>query len=276
MVDLSLLQSFSAFVGAKNIVEAARELGISQPALSSRLKMFERAFDQPVFTMQGRRKLLTPFGQALYDETKESLKRPLEQCFEVTRRFSDPAQVTLKLGGRREPLEHLLPKLRFAGSLQFENLKSGEAIEAVKDRRIDIALAHQKPDSLGLVARLAFREGATLVWPKAWKRSELWERPCIGYRADLPFLTEFCASEKRSVSDLRISRLFEDWQQVARFVSEGVGWSIIPERILPFAGNARSEMLSTSIAKPMSFYWIYRKCLSGMPFFNADDFFGAS
>lgn len=64
-LDLNLLHTFRAFVVAGSVDRAARALGRSQPAISTRLRHLERELGMKLFERVGRRLHLTAAGREL-------------------------------------------------------------------------------------------------------------------------------------------------------------------------------------------------------------------
>ncbi|MEI5990823.1 LysR family transcriptional regulator [Enterococcus crotali] len=68
------LRYFKKVVETKNITQAARELFISQPALSRAMKNLEKSLDLPLFTHSGRNIELTVYAETFYPYVLKSLQ----------------------------------------------------------------------------------------------------------------------------------------------------------------------------------------------------------
>ncbi|EOL45486.1 LysR family transcriptional regulator [Enterococcus phoeniculicola] len=68
------LRYFKKVVETKNITQAAKELFISQPALSRAMKNLEKSLDVPLFSHQGRNIELTTYAETFYPYVLESLQ----------------------------------------------------------------------------------------------------------------------------------------------------------------------------------------------------------
>ena len=64
-IDLNLFVVFDAIVQTGSLTAAARELHLSQPAVSHALARLREAVGDPLFTRQGRRMLPTPYARGL-------------------------------------------------------------------------------------------------------------------------------------------------------------------------------------------------------------------
>ena len=76
-----LLQTLVVFAEQENLVQTAERLGLTQPTVSRQLQQLEELFPQPLFTQQGRNKVLTAYGLALAQELKPRFL-DLERVFE--------------------------------------------------------------------------------------------------------------------------------------------------------------------------------------------------
>lgn len=70
---IDLINSFISFVELKTLEASALTLAISQPALSVQLKRFTEYFEYPIFEFKGKKKILTPYGNEVYQDLKKSL-----------------------------------------------------------------------------------------------------------------------------------------------------------------------------------------------------------
>lgn len=70
--NLSLYHIFSTVARTGNISKAAKELFISQPAVSKSLQKLEENLDTTLFKRSSRGVILTPDGELLYAKTKEA------------------------------------------------------------------------------------------------------------------------------------------------------------------------------------------------------------
>ena len=76
-----LYRVLQAVAESRSFREAAEKLGISQPAVSFKIKELESLQPLPLFRLEGKRKVLTHFGRALCSVAKEetfSFEREIE------------------------------------------------------------------------------------------------------------------------------------------------------------------------------------------------------
>jgi len=73
-MKLHHLRNFLAIAQARSIRAAARQLGLSQPALTRSLRELETELDAPLFERHARGIVLTPIGTAFYHRTHAAMQ----------------------------------------------------------------------------------------------------------------------------------------------------------------------------------------------------------
>ncbi len=73
MSDLNLLKVFETVIHTKSVTKAAKELGVSSPAVSQALNRLKQKYNDPLFIREGRGLKPTSFSYRLYDKIKEPL-----------------------------------------------------------------------------------------------------------------------------------------------------------------------------------------------------------
>ena len=71
-MDLLQLQYFRRLAESQHVTRTARELNISQPALSATIKKLENELGAPLFTREGRNITLSPYGRIFRDYVEEA------------------------------------------------------------------------------------------------------------------------------------------------------------------------------------------------------------
>jgi len=110
-VDLNLLPALDALLSAGNVTRAARQMGITQPAMSNTLARIRELVGDPVLVRHGRTMVPTPAAMALKPVVRK-LVEDAERALLTARAF-EPAtvQATLRLGLSDFWHFALLPKL---------------------------------------------------------------------------------------------------------------------------------------------------------------------
>lgn len=109
-MDLRQLATFCAVVDRGSFSGAADDLGISQPAVSSQIRLLEEWSGQRLFDRTGRKVALTDAGRIM----ESHARRMLDLQRELTRALADAGEAIagrLELGSSTGPGEILLPRI---------------------------------------------------------------------------------------------------------------------------------------------------------------------
>jgi LysR family transcriptional regulator for metE and metH len=168
--DLRLVQAVDRAGGA---TQAAKQLGLSQSAVSHQLRGLEERLGQPLFRRQGRRLRITAAGQKLV-ELAEQVLAPLLQAELELRRGLLVERPKLRVGTQCYTAYHWLP--RALQALAFEHpevelvLQSdvvGRAEEPLQNGHMDLVLC-VIPPSKGAWSQLRlFKDELVLAVPRA-------------------------------------------------------------------------------------------------------------
>ncbi len=109
-MDPALLQTFLAVQKHLNFTLAAKELYLSQPAVSRQIRKLERELGVRLFEQLGKSISLTAAGRTLEREA-EKLLGNIERISEAVKAHSGAARGTLRLGASTTPGFYLLPPL---------------------------------------------------------------------------------------------------------------------------------------------------------------------
>lgn len=151
-IDLNLFLVFDAIVQTGSLTAAARDLHLSQPAVSHALARLRDALGDPLFTRQGRRMLATPYARTLTPAVRQALAT-LQAGIKGPQQGFEPAAAERSFTlGMRDILEALtLPGLMAhirehapgvtVNSIQVERHDIADALRQGRvDAAVDIAL----------------------------------------------------------------------------------------------------------------------------------------
>ena len=277
-MNLELLRTFAMFAKSKNIVEAARALRLSQPAVTQQLQRLEEGFRHPLFSQEGKKKVLTPFGRALLEETEPLLAQMASSLEQVEKRFSDPSQLLLKIGARGEILSRIVQRIQFPGGIQFIPLGTQAAVDALLAHEIDIAISYIRPDLSHIHSRKIFSDRVQWVCHEKWlpkitaaeasRRVEFFQKtPFVAYKKDGPFIQEWLTYlEFPDVArSIRPHRICEDWNAILKLVEDGQGFSLIPSSVVTENPAVKVQVLPLDALPEMTFYALYHFDLMKIP-----------
>ncbi len=151
--NLSLYKIFNAVAAAGNISYAAKELYISQPAISKSITRLEENLGITLFTRTSRGVRLTEEGEHLYEFTKSAFDT-LAQGEESIRKINELGIGHLRIGVSTTLCKYiLLPYLKtFVQAyphikITIECQSTFETLKLLENRKIDVGLIG-RPDSL--------------------------------------------------------------------------------------------------------------------------------
>lgn len=249
-IPVQLLHSLVVFAEAKNISEAAARLGVTQPALSKQLAVLDAMLPEPAFTLSGRKKVLTPFGQDLYRRLQPRLGALAQVVQDAWTVHADPARATLRVAGRRGVLDRIAPALRFPGAIHFVEASNEEVVARLRSGAAELGVAHRLPDTHELHAKPLFREEFHIVVPKVLAR----ERPSLKELRALPAL----AYKERDelLGEARVVRTTASYPSLSAMVEAGLGWAVLPT-YLPVSEKANWILPAKGLPN-RQFYLLYR------------------
>lgn len=268
-IPLHLIESLVVVAESKTFDVAARKLQISQPGLSKQMLMLEKILPVPLFAIDGRKKILTPFGNALAQELKPKLDGVESIISRSCDEYSNPDKVTVRIIGRVGVTDKINSKLNFPGRLIFIDAPSDKAIDAVRNQQADFGITFQESDTTDLIGKKLYVESYKFVIPSQLfnKRTSnieavfdsLKNLPCITYKENDQLFDQILSKFKTQVSDLNIKRTISNFDSISKLVEAGVGWSMVPRHFSLNSKHVWSIDVPAEIHESMQFYLYYRR-----------------
>lgn len=264
-----LLRVLIAVGESRNFREAAEKLKISQPAVSLKLKELESHQPLPIFSLEGKRKVLTHYGRSLYELAKRGangLERDIESLHRV---YSSEELLTVRIGGRPEVLEYITPYLDFGGKLEFVGGSSKETVERLLRHEIDIAISHNPPDSAELIAKKLFSSKLAFgIHEKLLKKRKLsldlvrdpaflLNTPSVSYLRDGHLIAEWAEHAGVAFSDLNVRFVSEDLRTIRSLIEQGAGYGILPDYVQIHSSEVKRLELPSSLLSHLDFFAIF-------------------
>lgn len=141
------LQYFWHVVKMGNLTKAADKLHISQSALSSQIKQLEESLDCPLFARQGRKLVLTEFGNVAFSYAESIFTKGME-LENLIRKGIDSENQTLRIGVlstmSRNFIESFVEPLLNNPHVKLEILASGQSnlLKSLSNHELDLALTN--------------------------------------------------------------------------------------------------------------------------------------
>lgn len=159
--SLDMLVFFEAAARFRNYTHAAKELHVSQVAVSKRIRALEAEIGKPLFQRKGRALELTPEGQLLAERVEAGLAF-LEQAIAATRGVSrKPRQVVQLAANENINFFWLAPLIRdfqMSGNDAVVSVVTANNVTDVVRGGTDLAIFHGKSPPGGWVAHELFEE----------------------------------------------------------------------------------------------------------------------
>tara|TARA_R110001592_G_scaffold44843_2_gene143862 strand:- start:423 stop:1295 length:873 start_codon:yes stop_codon:yes gene_type:complete len=243
-MTLEALRCLCAIIETRSFRAAAERLHRSQPAISQQLKSLEREVGHSLVERKTGRP--TPVGELIYAQGTEILQSVESLSHEVAD-FASVANRELRVGTSDTTALYVLPPLVHEFSSRMPetrvvlvNRNSGAIVEQVLDGTLDLGIVTLPTEMADLEEVALFRQRFVVVVPRshplATKR-----------RLSLEALAgeHFVLLEEATRTGAMLRRFFAEYhftpqvvvdsgsfEVIKRFVSEGVGISLLPEMVV--------------------------------------------
>lgn len=252
-MDFKALEYICAISEAKTISQAAKNLFISQPALSQFLSKLERELGTPIFDRSGNMMTLTSAGEILVRDGSKLLLSRNEMLHRVAE-LSDERAETLRFGVSPFYSKYYLPLLFPYYREHHPNIRldiveknSLELEQLVLDGELDLCFIPAEPMREGLKYQPIYMEEIMIAIPPSHPLNTHAVSSPYGPYLDLELLrnepfVELIPSLKFSTMCQRILRHFclspdviyqsTSWDTVCMLVAQGVGVGFLPEVLI--------------------------------------------
>ena len=272
MISLDYLKTLIEFEKTGGVAQAAKSLGLSQPAVTKQLQILDSSFgNKSIFMTKGTKKILSPFGRTLYNNCQPLIDQLQSQINTVKSENTSPP---LKIAGRDMIMETLLKRIvDFPGSFEIISCSSAEASEKILEQSVDIAISYHVPHSGDLIAKKLFESVPLICFSpqhfpflkdKDWNSLDATHlRRCniLSYKKDESALAHLCKSKNLSLSDLNFTMITQNWSLIREATLQGSGIAVLPSE---YVANSKLATIDFDRNKPFSFqyYMIYAKSLT--------------
>jgi DNA-binding transcriptional LysR family regulator len=249
VIELKHLASFVAVADHLSFVRAARQLHISQPALTAQIHNLEEELGVQLFTRNRRMVSLTEVGNIFLTEARATLNRAA-LAVERARRAARGEIGRLTIGfvscAALEIVTRIVIAFRKKNpdvSLELINLATASQIKGLIGKSIDIGFLRLPLSHEDLKITVIHREGFVIVLPRGHRLAQLQNEPFVAYsRRWAPgffdSVVQLCTRE--GFSPNIVQETAEMYTAVA-LVAAGAGVAILP-RSVALAQSARIAM----------------------------------
>jgi len=244
-MDLAALEIFRTVVEAGGITRAATRLHRVQSNVTTRIRQLEQSLGVELFVRDGRRMVLTPAGQTLFDYARRIL-----QLSDEARQAVQPAHPhgRLRIASMESTAASRLPTVlaRYHQAwpeveLELVTLPTRQALEALRRFEVDCAFVAEPLDDAELVKRPGFTEELVVIasaqHPPIHTPADL-ERPTLlafeagcNYRARFEDWYNRCGHPAGRVIQLG------SYHAIVTCAAAGIGVAIMPRSVLALYRN---------------------------------------
>lgn len=277
-MDFKQLQSYIAIVKYKSFTIAAEKLGISQPTISTHIRILEEELDSQLVTRTAKNFEITPRGWELYDCAQSILKLRDD----MIDRWNGNEPKTIRLGVSTIPSAYILPEIlpgfeKQHGDVCFvvNQCDSRDIIQAVQKGSYDIGLVGMKTDDETLEFRQFYQDRMVLITPAserylAMQKQEpvplkellsepmIWREEGSGSGKSAEQLLKGMGISEEEIS---VTAKINDQEAIKNLVSGGLGVSIISEKAVKDDLDSK-RLLKFDLPGELAgrqFYLIYQK-----------------
>ncbi|PHP18378.1 hypothetical protein CG471_17985 [Sphingobium sp. IP1] len=260
MFDHAQLRSFLILGQLRHFGQAARELLITQPALTRRIQQLESDVGVPLFHREGRRITLTAAGIAFLPKV-QLLLADMEEARRSAQKAAGTLAGTITVGFDGAASYTLIPRLiqrtirDWPGvAFKFVELSSSEQMREVAFHRLDIGFVRPLTHEADIVNQCMFSEPLALAVPaghrlaakRKLKIADLDDEAFVGYSEAGLYLRDLIAGMlDRAGAVPRVIQSMKRTHSILALVSTGMGVAIVP------AGSA-SASFDNIVFKPLS------------------------
>lgn len=280
--QLPHLETFAKAAELGSFTGAAEALGLTQAAVSQRIRALEQALDTSLFRRAGGRVLLTDAGQRLYPFAQRVLLLHAEARQQVTGRKA-PLTGELSLAASSVPGEHLLPALLASFHKKHPHIQvkmtvadTAAVLHQVEHGQVHVGLVGGQTDSPHLVFRPFACDRLVLVVPArhAWAKrksvsiDQLLRQPLIlreGGSGSRWCLERTLAKAGKKAKELQVALELGSNQAIKEAVLRGAGVAVLSELAVQKEvefGRLRSlQVNGLAMEREMFVVWDQRRAL---------------
>lgn len=214
----------------------AKEVLISQPAISQRLKFIEEYFDEIIFIRTSKRLLLTPSGEIILEHAKSVMEheRALQNKLVAT---SSEVKGTLSIACSSLVSQRFLPQILSEFTEKYPKVSidlvtgiSGDIKRNHKNYHVCIIRGEKLKES---ISELLFEDPLYIFDTEPFPKNELKERPLISFKTDdsmYELVDNWLLNHQRSIKSQKTIRV-DQIETCKQFMMEGLGMAVLPKSV---------------------------------------------
>lgn len=260
-LNLDQLRAFVEVVAHGNFTAAAKELNLSQPAVTHQIQELERRLNVTLVERLGKRAYLTEAGEKLIKHARSLLDEDSRTRSDM-RRFADGWLGRVRIGTSMTVLMYLLPSLLRKLKTDHPQLeislkagKSAETLEMLRTNALDLGLCALPVEDPAFEVTPLFKDELVAILPSGMKRIPNKVTPAFLSQNPL-ILVNVNSALRRTVTGWlgaagtspKPLMEFDNVEAIKSVVAVGLGASIVPSLCLDAGHVSNSNM----IVRPLS------------------------
>lgn len=229
MINSNDLKSFLTTARLLHLTNAAKELGLSQPALSHCIKRLELDLGEELFFRRKDGLILTKAGEYLLLKGQKICDE-LEGVSEFLKTGKTATRQTLTLGIHPSVASYCLPKIINELSnidLNFRFGLSREVTEWIQDGKVDCGIVINPYPHSNLVINQIDQDKVTL-----WTHKKLTDASKLFFDPNIHQTHSILRQLEKKGIQFENQYAVSNLELIAKFVYEGTGVGILPEKVV--------------------------------------------
>ncbi len=276
MIETSLLQTLVAAGKTGSFSKAAEKLHVTQSAISQSVKNLEKKVGVKLFARTGKKIMLTPEGEKLYELGNEVLSRINDTISEI-RENKEAMTGVIRIGTLAGLGKSWLGPLLINFSSQFPDLKIEVCLDlpAVLVKKFErfeldcLVISEETTLDVGQ-SDVLYEEKATLVFPNSKDfpigpgitLDELLNYPLLLFDSNAPLFIKWCKVKYGKVPRNISGRfIINSHGNMLHAVSQGLGIAVVPDHVLKrsYFKDKVSTLGEDSVCMINKILHVYRK-----------------
>lgn len=240
-MNVRQLEVFSAVMRAGSISDAARALGVSQPAVTKSIRLLEEELGFVLFRRVGGKVFPGTAAETLLPEVTR-IERDIEAVAELARRLREGQAGRLQVASVSSLAERILPKAirllrreRPGAQVELLSLSSQAVVERVAERRADLGFIYDPTENPHVVSRDILEARVVLAVPRRHplarrgtvSPADLGDQPLIAYRGDTRIGGAFRRAMRSAGIDQEPCVTTNSTRLALQLVAEGIGIAVV-------------------------------------------------
>ena len=269
-MSLTVLRSFVEVCRCRSITAAARNLGLTQPAVSGHIATLETQVGRELFTRRSRGVSPTAFAEDLAAQVGDNLDRAEEALAQAKARSASLTGVVHVAGPAELLAERVAPSLRSlqASGLDIRLHPGGKSsiYQRLTAGEVDLAFTASDPGHPLLASQVIGSEKLLAVAaPGIADRindakdllAALQAEPMLAYDNDLPLIRDWLQANGISADGIVPAISAPDLRLLRALAETGSGWSVIPDYLCSDAlQSGRITLLHGVADTPVNHFYL--------------------